>query len=98
MARMSHEAEACRQLWVAVIVTAARDLLTPAADGLRAAQARAWIGTAQFCAVCELAGMNPSFVAVRLRAMEQRFRARCAGGGRQPAAPYRLEMAMREGA
>jgi len=54
----SHEAEACRQLWVSVLLIAVRDLVGSDPNGLVSKQARSWIGTRDFREVCGLAGFD----------------------------------------
>lgn len=54
----SHEAEACRQLWVSVLLLAMRELFGSDPNGLAAQQARNWIGTRDFREVCALAGFD----------------------------------------
>lgn len=49
--RLSSEAQACRELWGAVILNAARDLLDRNADGLHAHLALRWLGSAEFRSV-----------------------------------------------
>lgn len=68
---MNHEANACRDLWVAVVLTAAHDLVSRDPNGLAASQARAWIGTADFARVCALSGFEPQAVAEKLRALDK---------------------------
>lgn len=71
-----HQAEACRQLWCAVLAQAARDLLQPSTGsegvGARNAAERSvelWIGGKDFRIVCALAGQDASVVAARLRGL-----------------------------
>lgn len=71
---MQHEALACQNLWVAVLLTAARDLLGSRPDSLEAHRVRVWIGTADFSYVCGLAGLDAHSVAARMHALEARMR------------------------
>ncbi|WP_306131021.1 hypothetical protein [Roseovarius sp. MMSF_3350] len=66
-------ADACRQLWCAVlqhgIATALRAI--PRTDralvsSLEIQRARSWIGTPDFRLVCELAGIDPAYAAARV--------------------------------
>lgn len=70
VAPMQHEAKACRQLWMMVLLTAVRDLVNGAPEGLAAHQVRSWIGTSDFAIVCSLAGFNPDLVKAKMRALE----------------------------
>lgn len=65
--RLSTEGAACRELWGAVILNAARDLLDRDAAGLDAHQAMRWLGTADFRVVCALAGVEAAPVERQLR-------------------------------
>lgn len=90
-ARLSHEAEACRQLWVGVVLQAARDVLDGVAAQdrpLMTLQAERWLGTADFRTVCNLAGLDPAAVQQGLRRRleglraggQKRIRGHMAGG------------------
>ncbi|MDF2143206.1 hypothetical protein [Paenirhodobacter sp. CAU 1674] len=96
MGHRSHEAEACRQLWIAVILTTLRDLLLPTRDGLLANQARAWIGTADFRSVCALAGLDAQTVADGMRHAEAVVREAEKDRGPGPRPSYFIETAMRK--
>lgn len=61
---MAPDASDCRALWRAVILQGARDLVSPVP--LHAHEARLWIGSRHFRAVCELAGVHPEQTARRL--------------------------------
>jgi hypothetical protein len=72
----SAEAEACRQLWVAVLAIGAQDVLAPNPPGItdrgnaRRAQgaASAWLGSRDFRKVCNLAGVPPEHALARIEA------------------------------
>ncbi|AQS46542.1 hypothetical protein BMG03_01045 [Thioclava nitratireducens] len=53
-----HEAEACRRIFVSVLLLAIRDMFGRNPDALLTKQARSWIGTRDFCEVCTLAGYD----------------------------------------
>jgi hypothetical protein len=80
-AHASHEAEACRQLWVAVVNLAAQDVLAPNPPGISApgpaglarASARAWLRSADFHRVCALAGLAPDTARARIERLRARI-------------------------
>jgi hypothetical protein len=70
-AALEIEARICRQIWVNVLLQAARDLLTDAkhhangvggTTGLQKHQTTSWIGSRDFREVCQLAGYDPTRV------------------------------------
>lgn len=84
----SQEAEACRQVWLAVLAQAVRDIFAPSAFNTRSDRraeekllvqhkAEQWIGSRDFHRTCALAGLDGTKVEARLR---RRMAERDAGG------------------
>lgn len=79
---MSAPAEACRQLWVAVVAQALHDVLAPHPRFARSAmevlqvrqQAEAWLASGDGARVCALAGLDRDRVIRRVRDRQAEMR------------------------
>lgn len=71
MPRTQGQAEPCRQIWLGVILQAARDMIINGENTtdrrLARFQAECWLGSRDFYTVCSLAGLDASKVEARLR-------------------------------